>query len=230
MRTNVLLGLAALAAGLSTSVAQNVYSLNVVGYVNVSLQANELHFLSIPLVPSGGNFNITNSIVLDNSQDFANIFAWAGTKWNPITPTWYGTDLGGAGWDTPIVISNGLGFFLSSQANSTLTFVGDVPQGALAYTIPAGLSTLANQVPMTANFPGATVGNDFDDMFNWDQTNQQWSSAVWVYLSTDDGFYGWDNGGFAGNNTNGPSLGPATAVFYANNSGAITFTQNFTVQ
>ncbi|MCX6922739.1 MAG: hypothetical protein NT154_05925, partial [Verrucomicrobia bacterium] len=60
MRTKTLLGLAALAVGLSSSMAQ-VYSLNVVGYVNVPLQANKLSFLSVPLTPNGGNYNITNS-------------------------------------------------------------------------------------------------------------------------------------------------------------------------
>ena len=75
MRTKALLGLAALAVGLSTSVAQNVYSLNVVGYVNVSLQPNKLYFLSVPLVPAGGNFSITNSIVLDSNQDFASLYS-----------------------------------------------------------------------------------------------------------------------------------------------------------
>src|ERR1035441_715219 len=39
MRTKALLGLAALAVGLSTSMAQNVYSLNVVGYINITVGA-----------------------------------------------------------------------------------------------------------------------------------------------------------------------------------------------
>jgi len=229
MRTKALLGLAALAVGLSSSVAQNVYSLNVVGYVNVPLAANKLNFLSVPLIPSGGNFNITNSIVLDNSQDGASIYSWAGTKWSPINPTWIGTDLGGTGWDTPMVISNGVGFFLASAGNSTLTFVGDVPQGALPYTIPAGLSTFANQVPNGANFPGAKVGNDGDEMFTWDQANQKWASAVWTFIGADLGGNGWDDGA-ADTNTNGPALAPAAATFYVNGGNAISFTQNFTVQ
>jgi len=86
MRTKALFGLAALAVGLSTSVAQNVYSLNVVGYVNVSLQANKLSFLSIPLTPNGGNYNITNSIVLSDAQDGAALYIWTGTGWDPIAP------------------------------------------------------------------------------------------------------------------------------------------------
>ena len=76
-----------------------------------------------------------------------------------------------------MVINNGQGFFISSKAASTLTFVGEVPQGASTYTIPAGLSTLANKVPESANFPGATVGNDGDNIYTWDLAAQKWSTT-----------------------------------------------------
>jgi len=224
MRTKVLLGLAALAVGITTSVAQNVYSLNVVGYVNVSLQANKLHFLSLPLANSSGDYTIGTNIKLDNgdgSQDFASLYKWAGTQWDPVIPSW----IGGA-WDTPtMVVSNGTGFFIASVANSTLTFVGEVPQGAIQYNIPAGLSTLANKVPVSTNFPGQGIGNDFDSIFTWDQAGQQWSPVIWSIIGGD-----WDNGGQPGNNVNGPLLNPASAVFYVNGAGAVPFTRNFTVQ
>jgi len=222
MRTKALLGLAALAVGLSTSVAQNVYSLNVVGYVNVSLQANKLSFLSLPVAPVDGNYAVSNMIVLDSgngTQDFANLYSWnvASQSWNPAL-TW----LGGA-WDTPNqVISNGVGFFVASVANSTLTFVGQVPQGAIQYKVPAGLSTLANQVPVTANFPGsgaAFPGNDFDNLYTWNQAGQQWGAAA-TFLGG-----AWDT-----TSPNGPLLNPGDAVFYVNGGAAIPFTQNFTVQ
>jgi hypothetical protein len=213
MRTKALLGLAALAVGLSTSVAQNVYSLNVVGYVNVSLQANKAHFLAIPLADINGNYYITNTIVLDDSQDFAEVFQWAGTTWSSPA-TWFA-----GSWDTPLVISNGVGFFLLSQANSTLTFVGQVPQGTISYNIPPGVSTLANQIPVTTNFPGSTVGNNFDEIFWWNQTGQNWAGPSTF-------FAGWDYDATG----NGPVIGPAQGVFYINTAAAIPFTQNFTVQ
>ena len=224
------MGLAALAVGLSTSVAQNVYSLNVVGYVNVSLQANKLHFISLPLAPVDGNYNITNTIALSDAQDFAGIYHWAGAAWDNTYPQWIGTDLGGTGWTPDMVISNGVGFFLASQAATTLTFVGQVPQGDKSYTIPAGLSTLANVVPVSTNFPGSTVGNDFDGIYTWDLAGQQWSPVYWQYIGADLGGTGWDNGGGAGNNANGPLLNPAEAVFYANGGSALTFTRTFSVQ
>jgi hypothetical protein len=221
MRTKVLLGLAALAAGLSTSVAQNVYSLNVVGYVNVSLQANKLHFLSVPLIPNGGNWNITNSIVLDNSQEGATIYAWAGTGWSPDNPSW----VSGFGWYPELSITNGTAFFLASKANSTLTFVGDVPQGALAYNIPAGVSTLANKVPVSANFPGGTIGHEGDTIFTWQQAAQKWNPDSAGYV----GGFGWYSPDPTVT-TNGPVLNPADGAFYVNTGAAIPFTQNFTVQ
>jgi hypothetical protein len=216
MRTKALLGLAALAVGLSTSVAQNVYSLNVVGYVNVTLQANKAHLLSIPLAPVDGNFNITNTIILDSgdgTQDFSELFAWAGTAWSSPA-TWFT-----GAWDTPMVVSNGVAYFLLANANSTLTFVGQVPQGALAYNIPVGVSTLANQVPVTGPFPGATVGNDFDEIFTWNQASQSWASPATYFSGA------WDSA-----DPNGPVLNPGQGAFYLNTGAAIPFTQNFTVQ
>jgi hypothetical protein len=221
MRTKALFGLAALAVGLSTSVAQNVYSLNVVGYVNVSLQANKLSFLSIPLVPSGGNFNITNSIALSDAQDGASLYAWTGTGWNANAPGW----VAGFGWFPDMVVSNGVGFFIASKAASTLTFVGDVPQGALAYNIPAGLSTLGNQVPVSGNFPGASVGHDGDSIYTWVQATQGWNPNYASYV----GGFGWYSSDPT-ITTNGPTLNPADGAFYVNTGAAIPFTQNFTVQ
>ena len=220
MRTKSLLGLAALAVGLTSASAQ-VYSLNVVGYVNVPLTTGKMSFISVPLAPSGGNYNITNTIVLSDAQDGATIMAWNTTAWNTTVPQWYA----GAGWYPDMVINNGVGFFITSATNSTLTFVGEVPQGAVTYTIPTGLSTLANKVPEVANFPGGTVGHDGDTITTWDMTGQKWATTVWQYYAD----AGWNAGG-ASDSTNGPALNPASAVFYQNSGAAIPFTRNFTVQ
>jgi hypothetical protein len=218
MRTKALLSMAALAVGLTSSMAQ-VYSLNVVGYVNVPLQANKLHFLSLPLAPTDNNYAISNTIVLDASQMFANLYTWTGTAWSSTVPSWDGT-----AWDQPAtVVPQGAGFFLASQAASTLTFVGQVTQGTIAYSVPAGLSTLANKVPVSANFPGTTVGAVFDNIYTWDLATQRWAGDVWSQSGS-----GWDNG-VAGANPAGPLLNPGDAVFYQAGA-ALNFSQNFTVQ
>jgi len=219
MRTKVLLGLAALAVGLSTSVAQNVYSLNVVGYVNVSLQASKLSFLSLPLASANGDYTVGNTIKLDNgdgSQDFSLLYHWnvGAQQWDGAI-TWFG-----GAWDNPsMVISNGAGFFIAANANSTLTFVGEVPQGVIPYSVPVGLSTMANKIPVTTNFPGADVGNDFDLVYTWNQAGQQWNGANTYFGGA------WDSA-----SADGPTLNPGDALFYANGGTALAFTRNFTVQ
>jgi hypothetical protein len=230
MRTKALLGLAALAVGLSTSVAQNVYSLNVVGYVNVTLTANKLSFLSIPLAPVDGNFNITNTIVLDSSQNFANLYRWINNNWD--TSVSYLDGWSKDGLNNDVFITNGVAFFIASPATSTLTFVGQVNQGAMHYSFGPGLSAVGNQVPVSTNFPGATIGNAFDGIILWNP------NAVPQSWNTDWGNTGggWANGGSptgpgGPDNVNGPLINPAEGFLYQNGGTTpVAFTQNFTVQ
>ncbi len=225
MRTKALLGLAALAVGLSTSVAQNVYSLNVVGYVNVTLTANKLSFLSLPLAPVDGNFNITNTIVLDSSQNFANLYRFINNSWDTSVSYLDGWSSSG-----DVFITNGVAFFIASPATSTLTFVGQVNQGAMNYSFKPGLSAVANQVPVSTNFPGAAVGNLFDGIILWDNAIQNWntdwgnSGGAWANSGSPTGPGGPDN-------ANGPLIHPAEGFFYQNGGTTpVAFTQNFTVQ
>ncbi len=210
---------------LTSAVAQNVYSANVVGYVNVSLEAGKLAFLSLPLAPVDGNYGINNTIKMDNgdgSQDFSSLYFWneSAATWDNSNPLW----LGGA-WDNNVTISNGIGFFVLPNATGTLTFVGEVPQGTIPYSTPNGLFPLANKVPVAANWPGADVGNDFDSIYTWNKSAATWDNAQFLYLAG-----AWDNGGAPGNNVAGPLLNPADAVFYLNGSGATyNFTRTFTV-
>src|ERR1700691_3524535 len=64
MRTKTLLLTAALvAAGVASSMAQsNVYSLNIVGYVNIPVTKGNLYLLENPFDTGTGN-NITNVVV-----------------------------------------------------------------------------------------------------------------------------------------------------------------------
>jgi hypothetical protein len=227
MRTKALLGLAVLAAGLTTALADGVYSANVVGYVNVTLTANKLHFLSLPLQPTDGNYDLNNTVQVGDVQEDAKIYAWDTTKWNNTVPQW----IGGYGWDPTLTISNGVGFFLKAKAtaDSVLTFVGEVPQSTIApiaYNIPAGLSTLGNKIPVSGNFPGADIGHVDDKMYEWDFVNQKWANNVYVYLED----YGWsDNTGSSNDVPAGPWRDPGQALFYQNFKTDISFTRDFTV-
>src|ERR1035437_9012958 len=68
MRTKVLLCAAAMAASLASLSAQNVYSLNVVGYVNVTLPAQQFYAVANPLDASVGG-------TVAGGNDVTNLFA-----------------------------------------------------------------------------------------------------------------------------------------------------------
>jgi hypothetical protein len=141
MRTKTLLLIAAVsAAGVATSMAQAVYSVNAVGYVKVNVQpgfqmiANPLKAADntvgalLPGVPAGTTVYKFDSAT--GQYDIANFI--------------FGS------WQNPgITLNPGEGAFIfnPTQANIELTFVGEVEQGALSNPLPAGFSVRGSQVP-----------------------------------------------------------------------------------
>lgn len=213
MRTKSLLAAAAIvAAGALSSVAQsNVYSLNIVGYINVGVTNGNLHLLANPLKPSNGDYNITNTVKLqDPGSDGTTLFQWnAGTSsWDSYL--WFD----GFGWFPDANQNLGEGFFLQPTLTQTITLVGEVQTGTSTNVIPTGLKLLGNKVPVAGPEPGGAVGHDGDTVFTWDVPGNQWVSTLYF-----DG-YGWfDNTA----ETNGPSLKVAEGFFFQNTGGALNW-------
>jgi hypothetical protein len=142
----LLIAAAALAAGVMTSQAQ-VYSQNIVGYINVPLNAG---------------FNlIANQLDLDGSGTNNSIYTTVGTNFpsNTQVLAWNGaaftsTKLLASGkWSAnSLVISNamnpGSGFFISVAAPTNITFVGNVITGTNTYPIAAGYQIVASSGPV----------------------------------------------------------------------------------
>src|SRR5438046_266620 len=108
MRTKTLLCAAALAAGIATSaVAQsNVYSLNVVGYVNVTVPAG-YSLIANPL--NAGNNTVSNLFNATNPLG-ATVYTWNGSFFvaNQL-------DEFGGGWANPTLpLAPGVGFFFNN--------------------------------------------------------------------------------------------------------------------
>jgi hypothetical protein len=224
MRTKALLGLAALVVSAATCVAQqNVYSLNIVGYVNVDIKPG-LNLISNPLKPSNGNYNITNTIVLPDAADGASLFTWTGTAWDSVVPQFYG---GGIGWDPAMDVALGEGFFLQSPTaagNYKVTFVGEVQTGDVSYTLAPGLNVVAPKIPVAEPWPGKDIGNDGDSIYTW--TGTAWNSAIWQYYGPE---IGWD--GPEAGNTAGPTIPVGGAVVYQNTKTTpINWTRQFNPQ
>jgi len=135
MRTKTVLLSALLGALGSVSVhAQNVYSLNAVGYINVTIYPG-YNIVSCPLIASPDN---TLNTLLPNTN--GQYKKWQVYVYNPTLANPYVQDSGvasswlGGGTET---INPGQAVWLFNPSNvvSTVTFVGTVPTGPITTTL-----------------------------------------------------------------------------------------------
>jgi hypothetical protein len=220
MRTKTMLAAAAaLAAGLANSMAQsNVYSVNVVGYVNKVLAGNAKYTaVANPL-------NTTNNTL-------AGLFGGAGVglptgsqvlKWSPgagdftiYTKAPFGWTGGGAtatlnpGEACLILMPSGSGDY-------TNTFVGEVLQGSLTNGLLAGYQLVGNKVPDSGPVSGMNfVPNTGSQLLKWDVVLQDWSIFTKIAFGS-----GWT--------PSVPSIGVAEG-FMVNANAPYSWVRNFTV-
>jgi hypothetical protein len=210
MRTKALLSLAALAVGATAAVAQsNVYSINVVGYYNVVVPANTPLIVAnqlnttnntlpgvIPVTVAGAQFQKFNG------GFSAFTFDDADNAWTP--------DASG------VTLAPGEGGFFRSPSATTVTFVGEVPQGSLSNPLPQGFSIKGSQVPQagTVSTLGYTPAEG-DIFYKWNPATKQYTSHIF-----DPFFGGWE--------PSEPSLAVGEAVFLFKPA-AGTWNRTFTV-
>lgn len=167
---------ALLAAGLATSVAQNVYSLNVVGYVNV------------PVVGSAGYTMIANPLNTTNNTigsliatppDFTTLYKYTGSGFAIASFVF------GAWDDASFTLNPGEGAILQSPTAFTNTFVGEVMQGDLTNSFPAGYSIRSSMVPQAGTLTalGLTPASltDFDTVYQYNTTTQSYDIFSLVF-------------------------------------------------
>jgi len=231
MRTKTLLCAAALAAGVVSTMAQsNVYSLNVVGYVNVpTLGGGSFNLIANPL--NNGNNQISN-LFAGFAQDGDQVY-----QWNPLVQDLDGTiptysSFSGT-WTPNLVLKPGEGvFYLNAGNNKTNTFVGEVIQGSYTNPIVFGTKALVgggnfnafgSSIPLGGSFTNAIVGvtaQDGDQVYFWDAVAQDFSGTIPTYSS------------FAGAWTPSTTvLNPGSGFFYlGGGNDQTTWIRNFTVQ
>ena len=232
MRTKLLLCAAALAASLASLSAQNVYSLNVVGYVNVTLPHGQFYAVANPLDASvggtvaGGN-DITNlfSTAAGNIQAGSTLatFNSALVDYDPAI-----TFSGKSGaWTGNFAMAPGAGalFYNNGASDTVVTFVGQVQQGTYtAATIPANSFKLAGSpVPLggdvaNLNTQLGLVPAAGDTVTTFNGTTVDWNASVtWSAKSS-----AW---------TGPMAIGAGQGFLYYNNSATVkTWVSNFTVQ
>lgn len=207
MRTKQLcLAAAALVGGLLTASAQsNVYSLNVVGYVN-RVMPNGFSLNANPLDDGKGNLssNLVPSALPTKSQiivyDQINGYVTAQKT--------------SSGWNTAFAIPPGKGYFVKVNGGPSLTntWVGQVAgplPGSLTNSIPAGFALVGSAYPIggihtnqgsnTINLPAALATKS--QVITYDQINgyvtAQKTSSGWntaLPLEVGQGFFIKNNG------------------------------------
>jgi len=157
MRTKVLICAAALAvASAFTTMAQNVYSLNVVGYINIPLvQGFNLIANQLDYDGTGTNNTVVN-ILGTNLPLKSTVYTWNGTTYASSTfNTVKGTT--SAAWNvTTLTLNPGQGAWLSipslAGSSSNLTTVGQVDQGSLVnpnLLANGGFALVGSMVPIS---------------------------------------------------------------------------------
>jgi hypothetical protein len=170
------------AAGIATSMAQ-VFSVNAVGYVNKTIpKGNKLALISNPLDAGAGNNTIAN--LFKGVPGGTQVYKYDGTTF--IVATYDDIDNAfGPAAAAATEIKPGEGVFVrnTSAADLTVTFVGEVPQGAAwaDNPYPKGLSIRSSIVPQAGT--AAELGFKGAD---GDQINQFQLDTQSYYVSTFD--------------------------------------------
>jgi hypothetical protein len=208
MRTKALFLAAAIGVASVVATSAQVYSVNTVGYVNVTLSEG-YNLIANPL-------ETTSNTIADLLPGVDGLAVFKFEDGTGYVSANYVELLGG--WDNPgITLDPGEGAFVlhPGGADVTVTFVGQVAEGSLSNPLPAGLSMKSSQVPQAGSLSalGYPVA-DGDTVYTYDPASGYTVSNYVELLG------GWDNGE--------PSLEVGDAMFVSK-AAATSWDRDFTV-
>jgi hypothetical protein len=157
MQKSMLLAAAALTAGLLSASAQsNVYSVNIVGYVNTVIKGGSAYTLvANPLEGPTNDVNTLMAVLPNKSQ----VLVYDTTSSGYITAT-----KGSGVWNTNLALPVGTGFFVRNAGpDLTNTFVGNVVgvPGTNTTALPAGYILVGSKTPI-----GGTLNDTGNNTLN----------------------------------------------------------------
>jgi hypothetical protein len=218
MRTKTLLLAAVLGVATVASSLAQVYSVNIVGYINKAIPvgftmvANQLN-----ATPDNKVSTLFTAAAVNNMAVF---------KFNPATGGYLQLTFVDGAWegdDLDMTLSPGEGVFVYSPSAVTATFVGEV-QLQSSITVPSGFSIISSAIPQKAPLDaappaglGLPVGNN-DSTFQFNPATGGYVQNTFV-----DGAWEGDGGGAA------PQPEVAEAFFFYNAGASKTWTRTFTV-
>jgi hypothetical protein len=233
--------------GSASVMAQNVYSINAVGYINVTLPAG-FSIVSCPLICSPDN-TINTLFPNTAAPTYANatVYQFTGGTYTSIQNANPGGSYG-VGWTGggTITLNPGQAVFFNNPGpgNMTATFTGTVPTGTLNNVLGKGYNLVGSMVPVSGDLVASTIANftfaknqDFVDFYNpHGQPGTVGFEPEDIFSSGSYG-NGWAASGganeyitvVAGNDH--PTLPSPTVGFFYNNaqSSSETWTETFSV-
>ena len=218
--TKVLLCAAALAAGVVSSIAQPVYSLNVVGYVNKSFVSGAYVLVGNPLSNGGNDLNT----IIPNPPDQTVVNRWNSSiqDLDSTQPTYFAAT---HTWNPNSTIQPGEGFFVIASADFTNTFVGNVLQGAVVNPVNiiggGNYVAIASPVPIggyLSNVLSGYVATDQDVVNTWNVGIQDLDAVQPTYFQA------------TGQWNPDANIAVGDGFFLIRSGGPTTWTRNFTVQ
>jgi len=166
MRTKILLLTAALgAASLATSMAQ-VYSVNMVGYVNLTLIPGASFIANqVKQSPNNSVETIFASVPGSSLDGFITVSKYNGVGFDSVAYDGGWLIVGGSQTAAQMTCNPGEALYIdnASGANYTLTTVGEVATGSYPVNLPLGVGTYASPLPQAGllesqlGFPVDTV-------------------------------------------------------------------------
>ena len=244
MRTkSIILSAALLAAGVASSMAQsNVYSQNVVGYINLPL-TNGLNLVANNLDYDGTGTNNLMTNVLSGITINASVYKWDTNtaafdiwSYSKASVTWSIT--AGTVSYTTATLNPGEAAFVSVTKSTNVTVVGQVLQGNWtntylpgnnAFALVAPQFPLAGTIDSTGNGGLAVPGTNNYSLYLWDLPNQNYDIWAWSKNSqTWSLTSGSSNGQTVGGLGQGPVINVGQGFFLV--SKLTGWTNSFTVQ
>jgi hypothetical protein len=210
MRTKTLLLTAALAAaGALSSMAQsNVYSLNIVGYVNLTL-TNGFNAVANPL-DSGSN--TIQNVFSTNLPNGSVVYKFSGGGFNNFYSFARGS------WSGDASLNPGESVMVLVPSATTVTTVGNVLTGTNSNpNLVTGYSLIGSQVPISGGIQ-TTLGYNpttGDVVYSWDPAAQAWDPFIF-------GRGGWG--------PSEPVISPGEGFFLLTGNATPSWTEVFTPQ
>jgi hypothetical protein len=189
----------------------NVYSLNIVGYVNYTQPASSYRIGANPLSQTNNDVQYLFPTAANYPYLTISKRNSAGTGYDEST---YDPDV--PGWTAPLDIAPGHGIWIATPAGTTFTntYVGEVVQNS-TNAIPAGYSLKSSIIPQAAPIQATLLypAGDYDKIY-------QWNGIGYDEFTYDPDVPGWT--------PSEPAPAVATGFWIYNNGSAKNWIRNFT--